>query len=266
MNYLSVENLSKGFGDKTLFSSISFGVSRGDKTALIALNGAGKTTIMRLLTGKEEPDTGKITFADGIRVGYLQQQTEFDLDISLEQFINSEHNTVRKAIAEYEKILEQQQILGEEDYREKLEQASLMMDALHGWDYERRLLEMLNRFGLANVSQKLSELSGGQLKRLSLALLLVEEPDLILLDEPTNHLDIAMIEWLEKYLSRQNITLLMVTHDRYFLDRVCNNILELSFGKLYHHQGNFSYYLEKSAEREEAMRVAAEKAGQLLKQ
>lgn len=266
MNYLSVENLSKGFGDKTLFSSISFGVSRGDKTALIALNGAGKTTIMRLLTGKEEPDTGKITFADGIRVGYLQQQTEFDLDISLEQFINSEHNTVRKAIAEYEKILEQQQILGEEDYREKLEQASLMMDALHGWDYERRLLEMLNRFGLANVSQKLSELSGGQLKRLSLALLLVEEPDLILLDEPTNHLDIAMIEWLEKYLSRQNITLLMVTHDRYFLDRVCNNILELSFGKLYHHQGNFSYYLEKSIEREEAMRVAAEKAGQLLKQ
>lgn len=266
MNYLSVENLSKSFGDKNLFSSITFGVSKGDKTALIAQNGAGKTTIMRMLTGKEEADSGKITFAEGIRVGYLQQQTDFDLDLRLDQFINSSHNDIRKAITKYEELLSQQHLMNPSDYKDQLEKASVDMDALHGWDYERRLVEMLNRFGITNMQQKLSELSGGQLKRLSLALLLVEEPDLILLDEPTNHLDIKMIEWMEKYLSRQNITLLMVTHDRYFLDRICNNILELSFGKLYQHQGNFSYYLEKSSEREEALRIEAEKAGQLLKQ
>lgn len=266
MNFLSVENISKSFGDKVLFRDVSFGISRGDKTALIALNGAGKTTLLRLLVGLDEPDSGNITFAEGIRVAYLQQQFDYDLNLSLSEFINSEHNKVQKLIAEYNNLVDRHQQMELADYQLQLEKLSQRMDAYHAWDYERRLTEMMNRFGLTNLDQKLSELSGGQLKRLSLAIVLVEELDLIILDEPTNHLDVDMIEWLEKYLSRQNCTLLMVTHDRYFLDRICNNILELSFEKMYQHKGNFSYYLEKSAEREEILRAEAHNAGQMLKQ
>lgn len=266
MNYLSVENISKSYGDKTLFTKLSFGISKGEKTALIAVNGAGKTTLMRLLMGRDEPDSGSITFADGLRLGFLEQHPKFDEELSIEALINSAHNIVLKTIREYESVLAAQHESGSMEAHQQLESVTVRMDALHAWDYERRLKEMLTRFELTDMSQKISSLSGGQIKRLALAMLLLDEPDLLLLDEPTNHLDIAMIEWLERYLKQTNITLLMVTHDRYFLDRVCNNILELTFGTLYHHKGNFSYYLEKSAEREAAMRVELEKAGQLLKQ
>ncbi|MDP2235434.1 MAG: ABC-F family ATP-binding cassette domain-containing protein [Bacteroidales bacterium] len=266
MNYLSVENISKSYGDKTLFTKLSFGISKGEKTALIAVNGAGKTTLMRLLMGRDEPDSGIITFADGLRLGFLEQHPKFDEELSIDALINSAHNIVLKTIREYESVLAAQHESGSMETHQQLESVTVRMDALHAWDYERRLKEMLTRFELTDMSQKISSLSGGQIKRLALAMLLLDEPDLLLLDEPTNHLDIAMIEWLERYLKQTNITLLMVTHDRYFLDRVCNNILELTFGTLYHHKGNFSYYLEKSAEREAAMRVELEKAGQLLKQ
>lgn len=266
MNYLSVENISKSFGDKTLFTRLSFGISKGEKTALIAVNGAGKTTLMRLLMGTDEPDSGLITFSDGLRIGFLEQHPKFDEALSIEELINSAHNVVLKTIREYESVLAAQHESESMEIHQQLESVTVRMDALHAWDYERRLKEMLTRFELTDMSQKIGSLSGGQIKRLALAMLLLDEPDLLLLDEPTNHLDIAMIEWLERYLKQTNITLLMVTHDRYFLDRVCNNILELTFGTLYHHKGNFSYYLEKSAEREEAMRIELEKAGQLLKQ
>ncbi len=265
MNYLSVENLSKSFGDKELFEGLSFGISKGDKTALIAVNGAGKTTLMRMLMRKEEPDSGSITYAEGIRVGFLEQHPDFEPSLTIESLIQGEHNEVLQVIRAYEKIASEHHENGNNEHAKRLTEASARMDAFHAWDYDRRLKEMLTKFGFSDLRQVIGSLSGGQIKRLSLALLLVDEPDLLLLDEPTNHLDIPMIEWLEKYLRQSNITLLMVTHDRYFLDRVCNNILELFLKKLYHHKGNFSYYVEKSTEREKAIAVEIEKAGQLLK-
>ncbi len=266
MNYLSVENISKSFGDKTLFENLGFGISKGDKTALIAVNGAGKTTLMRILTGKEDADSGSVTFAEGIRVGYLEQQPDFDTELTIEETIRGEHNKVLQQIKAYEQLTHKLDKTHQDmQLAKELAEATARMDALHAWDYDRRLIEMLSRFGFVDLNQRIGSLSGGQLKRLSLAMLLVDQPDLLLLDEPTNHLDIPMIEWLEKYLRQSNITLLMVTHDRYFLDRVCNNILELFLGKLYHHKGNFSFYVEKSTEREIAIAAEIEKAGQLLK-
>ncbi len=265
MNYLSVENISKSYGDKLLFKDVSFGIEKGDKTALIAVNGAGKTTLLRLLTGDEEPDTGRIVFTEGIRLGYLPQDMVYDPNQTIEQYVRDGLHEVIRVKEAYHNLLIQPQHEHSPDYQQQLDQLILRMDALHAWDYDRRLKEMLHRFGLIDLRQKLGELSGGQLKRVALAVLLVDEPELILLDEPTNHLDISMIEWLEKYLSRQQITLLMVTHDRYFLDRICNQILELNFGALYAHQGNFSYYLEKSAQREASFRAETENAAQLLR-
>jgi len=263
MNYLSVENLSKFIGDKTLFEHLSFGLAKGDKTALIAPNGAGKTTLMRMLAGKESSDTGNISLASDIRIGFLEQHPVFDEKLSIHELINSSHTGVLKAIRAYEEVLAKHAEPGQQ--QKELEEATAAMDRLNAWDYERRLKMLLDRFDLNQFDLPIAGLSGGQRKRLALALVLLDEPELLLLDEPTNHLDIDMIEWLEKYLKQSNITFLMVTHDRYFLDRVCNNILELAFGTLYHHQGNFSYYVKKSNEREETIRIETEKAGQLLK-
>ncbi len=264
-NYLSVDGISKSYGDAPLFEGLSFGLQKGEKTALVAANGTGKTTIMRILTGKEETDKGKVVFAEGIRLGYLEQQPEFDPELSIEELITGGHSDVLQAIRKYEKAMEMQQNPDPENLN-LLEKASIEMDRLNAWTYEQRLGQLLDRFGIVQKEQKIGQLSGGQRKRLALALVLLDDPELLLLDEPTNHLDIEMIEWLEGYLSQANITLLMVTHDRYFLDRICNKILELYEGELYVHQGNYSYYLRKSAEREEALKVAAAKAGQLLKQ
>jgi ATP-binding cassette subfamily F protein uup len=265
MNYLSVDDLSKSFGDKTLFTNLSFGLSKGDKVALVASNGAGKTTLMRMLMGKEDHDSGNITFADGIRVGFLEQQPDFEGQLTINELITGSHTHVMQVIRNYELALENQTNHISTESQRELEVASTKMDFHNAWDYDRRLKQLLTKFEIRDLDQTINTLSGGQKKRLALALLLLDEPELLLLDEPTNHLDIEMIEWLEKYLKQINITLLMVTHDRYFLDRVCNNILELFFKRVYHHKGNYAYYIQKSAEREETIRIETEKAGQLLK-
>ncbi|NOU47602.1 MAG: ABC-F family ATP-binding cassette domain-containing protein, partial [Bacteroidales bacterium] len=265
MNYLSVEDLSKSFGDKTLFENLSFGLQKGDKVALVASNGAGKTTLMRMLAGKEDHDTGTITYADGIRVGFLEQQPDFDGLLTINELITGSHTYVMQVIRDYELALKNQTEHFSTESQRELESASTKMEFHKAWDYDRRLKQLLTKFEIHDLSQIISTLSGGQKKRLALALLLLDEPELLLMDEPTNHLDIEMIEWLEKYLRQINITFLMVTHDRYFLDRVCNNILELFFKRVYHHKGNYAYYIQKSNEREETLRIETEKAGQLLK-
>ena len=256
MNYLSVENLSKAFSDKLLFENLSFGIEKGDKTALIAENGTGKTTLMRILVGKEEADGGKVVFNGNVRVGYLEQLPTFDPDCTIGDVVAEGHTDIMRVIRKYEDSLVN---------RVNLEEAMAEMDANQAWDYEMRLKQLLSTFEINDLSQKIGTLSGGQVKRLALALVLLDNPDILFLDEPTNHLDIQMVEWLEDYLSQSNVTLFMVTHDRYFLDRVCNKILEMYHGVVYTHKGNFDYYVRKSREREENKRIAAEKAGQMVK-
>ena len=256
MNYLSVENLSKAFSDKLLFENLSFGIEKGDKTALIAENGTGKTTLMRILVGKEEADGGKVVFNGNVRVGYLEQLPTFDSDCTIGDVVAEGHTDIMRVIRKYEDSLVN---------RVNLEEAMAEMDANQAWDYEMRLKQLLSTFEINDLSQKIGTLSGGQVKRLALALVLLDNPDILFLDEPTNHLDMQMVEWLEDYLSQSNVTLFMVTHDRYFLDRVCNKILEMYHGVVYTHRGNFDYYVRKSREREENKRIAAEKAGQMVK-
>ncbi|MCK9452706.1 MAG: ABC-F family ATP-binding cassette domain-containing protein [Bacteroidales bacterium] len=263
-NLLSVDSISKSYGDKVLFENLSFGLQQGDKCALVAANGTGKTTLLRLLTGKDSPDTGFIAYADGLRTGFLEQQPDFDPALTIAELINSGHTEVMQAIKNYEAAVNLQTEASAENAK-TLELANSEMERLQAWNYDQRLKQLLTLFEITDLSQLIGTLSGGQRKRLALALVLLDEPELLFLDEPTNHLDIGMIEWLERYLSQANTTLLMVTHDRYFLDRVCNNILELFQGELYHHKGNYEYYLRKSEEREENLRIATEKAGQLLK-
>ena len=263
-NLLSVDSISKSFGDKLLFENLSFGLQQGDKCALVAANGTGKTTLMRLLTGKDSPDNGFIAYADGLRIGFLEQQPDFDPTLTISELINSGHTEVMQAIKNYEAAVNSQTEASAENAK-TFELAAAEMDRLQAWNYDQRLKQLLTLFEITDLNQVIDTLSGGQRKRLALALVLLDEPELLFLDEPTNHLDIGMIEWLERYLSQANTTLLMVTHDRYFLNRVCNNILELFHGELYHHKGNYEYYLSKSEEREEILRIATEKAGQLLK-
>ncbi len=237
MNYLSVEGLSKSYGIKTLFSDVTFGVEKGDKTALIASNGSGKSTLLRILVGKESMDTGTVTFANDIRVGYLEQLPQYDPQLTLQELVSQ--SAERHAIAAVEEM--------------------------ETCTYEQRLIQMLTRFELTDLGQTVGQLSGGQVKRLALAIVLLDNPDFLILDEPTNHLDVEMVEWLEKYLSQSSVTLLMVTHDRYFLDRVCNKILELYQSVMYTHYGNFDYYVRKSREREEVKRATAMKASSQLR-
>jgi ATP-binding cassette subfamily F protein uup len=237
VNYLSVDGISKSYGIKTLFSDVTFGIEKGDKTALIASNGSGKSTLLKILVGKESADTGTVTFANDIRVGYLEQLPKYDPELSIQDIIDQAAR----------------------------EHSVATLEDLETCSYEQRLIQMLTRFELNDLEQKIGNLSGGQVKRLALAIVLLDNPDLLILDEPTNHLDVEMVEWLEKYLSQSSVTLLMVTHDRYFLDRVCNKILELYQSVIYTHYGNFDYYVEKSREREEVKRATAEKAASQLR-
>ena len=232
MNYLSVEGLSKSYGIKTLFSDVTFGIEKGDKTALIASNGSGKSTLLKILVGRESMDSGTVTFANDIRIGYLEQLPRYEAELTIRDVISQGHS---------------------------------VMDSVETLTYEQRLVQLLTRFELTNLDLTIGSLSGGQVKRLALAMVLLDDPDLLILDEPTNHLDVEMVEWLEKYLSQSNITLLMVTHDRYFLDRVCNKIIELYQSVIYTHYGNFDYYVKKSFEREEAKRATAAKAASQLR-
>jgi ATP-binding cassette subfamily F protein uup len=265
INYLSVENLSKSFGVQSLFEEITFGLSKGDKTAIIARNGTGKTTLLRILAGMESADGGEYTFRNGLRVAFLEQAPELDHRLTIDELIVSANTSILNVIQRYEQVLKEHSDQHSGETARSLELATSEMDRLHAWDYERRLRQLLDLFRITQTSQNVGKLSGGEKKRLAMALVLLDEPDFLILDEPTNHLDIDMIEWLEEYLSRSTLTLLMVTHDRYFLDRVCNRIFELSLGNLYPYQGNYEYFLEKRASREDLRKVEAHRAGQLMK-
>ena len=265
MNLFSVEKLSKDYGVRVLFSNLCFGLSRGDKMALVANNGTGKSSLLKIIAGKDVSSSGEVVFRKGIQVGYLSQDSHFDESLSIQQLVDSAQSRVSKLIVEYEKAVAKQTEDFSKINQKKVEELSLLMDQYSAWDYKRRIEQILSKFNIIDLNQKVGDLSGGQKKRLALSLLLIDEADILLLDEPTNHLDVEMIEWLEKYLSQQKITLLMVTHDRYFLENVCNHILELENGQLYHHKGNYSYFLEKREERETNFDVEIQKANKLMK-
>ena len=265
MNYLSIDNISKAFSDKLLFENISFGIEKGEKTALVAANGTGKSTMMKILVGKEESDKGTVSYNENIRIGYLEQLPQFDPELTIQEVISTGHTDIMAVIQRYENALLNHVDDNNINTKKELEESISQMDALQAWSYEQRLKQLLYTFEITDLSQMVGTLSGGQVKRLALALVLLDDPDILFLDEPTNHLDMGMIEWLEKYLTQSTKTLFMVTHDRYFLDRVCNKIFELYQGTMYTHNGNYDYYVRKSREREENKRVAAERAGQLLK-
>ena len=265
MNYFSAENISKSFGDQHLFEGLTFGLARGDKVSLIARNGTGKTTLLRIIFGKESSDSGAYTFRNGIKTAFLEQAPDLNNALTIDELILTANTPVLTVIQKYEAVLQEHLENQTVDAEKVLDEATNEMDRVNAWDYERRLRQLLDLFRITDTSQSVSSLSGGEKKRLALALVLLDEPELLILDEPTNHLDIDMIEWLERYLAQSNLTLLMVTHDRYFLNRVCNRIMELSQRKLYHYQGNYEYFLQKRAEREEQTQVEAHRAGQLMK-
>ena len=265
MNYISIDNISKAFSDKLLFENISFGIEKGEKTALVAANGTGKSTMMKILVGKEESDKGSIAYNENIRIGYLEQLPQFNPELTIQDVISTGHTDIMNVIQRYENALLNHVDDNNLTTKKELEDSISQMDSLQAWSYEQRLKQLLYTFEITDLSQKVGTLSGGQVKRLALALVLLDDPDILFLDEPTNHLDMGMIEWLEKYLTQSTKTLFMVTHDRYFLDRVCNKIFELYQGTMYTHNGNYDYYVRKSREREENKRIAAERAGQLLK-
>ncbi len=258
INYLSVENLSHNWGETVLFDDLTFGISEGQKVALIAKNGAGKTTLLNILAQVTPSLEGSVTYRKDIRVGYLPQEPELDNTQTVIEAVFSSDNEEVEVIRAYEEALESgdQEALGD---------LITKMDHLGAWDYELRIKQILSELKIIRYDQPIKELSGGQRKRVALANLLINEPDFLILDEPTNHLDLDMVEWLEKYLQKSKATLLMVTHDRYFLDRVCNEIMELTDGTLYAYHGNYSYFLEKRAERIANFKQEVEKARSLMK-
>lgn len=266
MNYLSIEGLSKSFGDRNLFEGLSFGLNKGDKVALIANNGTGKSSLLKIIAGIVDQDEGKVILRDGISLRYLAQEPIFDEKLNINDLIKSSHSEVLQIIRSYETALQNQSDNYTTQSHKEFELATANMDSSEAWDYEQRLKQILNLFNITDLDQQIGKLSGGQKKRLALALVLLDKPDILLLDEPTNHLDIEMIEWLEKQLKLSASTLLMVTHDRYFLDNVCNKIIELENNQLYHFKGNYAYFLEKKAEREELQQTEVHKAKQLYKQ
>lgn len=266
MTYLSVENLSKNYGVKLLFENITFGLSKGDKTALVAPNGTGKSTLLKIIAGEESQDLGKVMFQSDVRIGYLEQEPEMDLNLTIREFISQGDSEMTDIVQRYEKAVEAQAGNFNEQTQEAYMKAAAAMDAANAWDFEQRMEQILGKLEIHDLERSIETLSGGERKRVALAFVLLDNPDLIILDEPTNHLDLDMIEWLEAYLIKSNVTLLMVTHDRYFLDRICNHILEMDAGNLYHHNGNYAYYLQKKAEREEQEQAELHKAGQLYKQ
>ena len=259
MNYLSVENISKSFGERTLFKDISFGINKDQKIAFIAKNGSGKTSIMKIINGEDESDTGQVVIRKDIKMAFLSQDNNLQEELTIEESIFASDNEVLKVIHEYEKALEHP-----ED-AEAYQRAFDKMDAHNAWDFETQFKQILFKLKLEDFSLKVKNMSGGQKKRLSLAIVLINRPDLLILDEPTNHLDLEMIEWLESYFAKENITLFMVTHDRFFLERVCNEIIELDNGKLYQYKGNYSYYLEKKEERIASENSSVDKAQNLFK-
>lgn len=255
---MQVDGLTKSFGDLVLFENISFGIAEGQRMGLIAKNGSGKTTLLNIIAGKEGYDAGNVVFRRDLRVGYLEQDPKYPEELSvLEACFHSDNSTVQ-LIKEYERCMETEGHPGLEELLSKMEHEK-------AWDYERKAKQILSQLKIKNFDQQIKHLSGGQLKRVALANVLITEPDLLILDEPTNHLDLDMTEWLEGYLNRNNMSLLMVTHDRYFLDRVCSEIIEIDNRRIYQYKGNYSYYLDKRQERVDAMNTEVERANNLYR-
>ena len=265
MNYLQVDNLSKAYGEKILFRNISFSIDKGQKVALIARNGTGKSSLMHILAGLEAPDSGKITTRRDLRIDYLQQNPQLDESKTILDTIFATGTGLIKVIHDYEYALEQVKHNMNPESEKLLNQSMAEMDASGAWDYETRAREILGQFAINDLSQKVGTLSGGQRKKIALARALLGNPDLLLLDEPTNHLDFEMIEWLEDYLSRESLSLLLITHDRYFLDNVCDSILEMDQNSIITYKGNYTYYLEKKAERQFTEDQSVEKAKNLYR-
>ena len=259
MNYISIENISKSYGDRTLFKNLSFGINKNQKVAFVAKNGTGKTSILNIIAGLDTPDEGQVIQRKDIQIAYLSQNQIFDDSLTIEQTIFATENRILPIIKQYEKALENPE--DSDNYQKAFD----LMDQHNAWDFETQYKLVLSKLKLNDLSMKVGKLSGGQKKRLSLAVLLINKPDLIILDEPTNHLDLEMIEWLEEYFKKEKITLFMVTHDRYFLERVCNEIIELDHGELYKYKGNYSYYLEKKEERITQEATTTNKAKNLFK-
>lgn len=255
-SFLQVENLTKSFGDKILLDSITFGIFEGDKIGLIAKNGTGKTTLLRIIAGNEPQDSGNIVFRNDLRIGYLEQIPNFTPTLSIIETCLYSDDDASRTLRQYEKA-----IANNEDITDLIHK----MDAADAWDYEDRFKQILSQLKIDDYNKPINQLSGGQIKRVALARVLINKPDLLILDEPTNHLDIDMIEWLESYLTRNRITLLMVTHDRYFLDNVCNKIIEIDQQEIFSYSGNYNYYLEKRAERIDAQNAEVSKAKNLLR-
>ena len=258
ISFLQVEGLTKSFGDLVLFENLTFGIFEGDRIGLIAKNGTGKTTLLNIITGKEDYDSGNVVCRRDLRIGYLPQDPHFPEDITVLEACFHSDSEVVGVISAYEEAL----MSGDSG---RIEELVEQMDLLKAWDYEYRAKQILSQLKINNFDQKIEHLSGGQLKRVALANVLISEPQLLILDEPTNHLDLEMTEWLEEYLKRNNITLLMVTHDRYFLDRVCSSIMEIDKRSLYSYNGNYSYYLEKRQERIDAQNAEVARANNLLR-
>jgi len=259
LNYLNVENISKSYGEVTLFEGLSFSIHKGQKIAFIAKNGTGKTSILKIISGEDTCDSGEITYRKNIAVSFLSQDPKFNDNLTIEESIFNSDNPILKVISNYEKA-----ILNSED-TENYQKAFEEMELFQAWDFETQYKQILYKLKLDKINQKVKELSGGQKKRLSLANALINRPDLLILDEPTNHLDLEMIEWLESFFAKENITLFMVTHDRYFLERVCNEIIELDHGVLHNYKGNYSYYLDKREARIERQAIEQGKVKQLFK-
>ena len=257
MNYLSVENISKSFGERTLFENLSFGINKDQKIAFVAKNGTGKTSILKIITGEDMPDTGQVVLRKEMKMAFLSQEPKLDPELTIEESIFASDNEILKVIEQYEKALENP------DDGEAYQKAFERMYMNNAWDFETQYKQILFKLKLEDLSVKIKNMSGGQKKRVALAIILISKPDLLILDEPTNHLDLEMIEWLENYFAKENMTLFMVTHDRFFLERVCNEIIELENGNLYQYKGNYSYYLQKKEERIAAENASVDKAKNL---
>ena len=262
---LTVENLTKSFGEKLLFEDISFGINAGQKTALIARNGTGKTSLLNIITGSALADSGKVVFRNDVRMAYLPQNPLMNETMTVREYVFASENKYVQAVNNYEKALLNIQLSPSALHEKQLQDAINAMDTLGAWDYENRVKEILSRLEVDDLDKTIAMLSGGERKKIALSKVLIDDTNLLILDEPTNHLDIKMIEWLEEFLSKQNLSILMVTHDRYFLDNVCHDIIEIDKGQLFRYKGTYAYYVEKKAERQEIERREIEKAKNLYR-
>jgi ATP-binding cassette subfamily F protein uup len=265
VNYLRAENIAKSYGDRTLFKDLTISIEKGQRIALIAKNGTGKTNLLNILAQKDQSDAGTVLVSKDIKTAYLEQEPFIPENLTVYEALFNSNNELLQAVASYEKALEHSETNYDVVAMTGLQRCMEEMDRLQAWDYESRIRQILTKLAIHQYDQPAGSLSGGQKKRLALARLLINTPDLLIMDEPTNHLDIDMIEWLEGYLKSVDTTLLLVTHDRYFLDNVCNQIIELDQGKLFTYKGNYAYYLEKKAEREFREERETEKARNLMR-